>query len=203
MADYNERRPIKGFPNYEVDGYGNVYSVDHHTVVVQQKGRQMPFVGRKLKPGFTQDGYMFVGMMDDTHKLRTRRVHRLVAEAFIPNPDNLPTVNHKDENKQNNCIDNLEWASWGYNTIYGTANERRSKKLLGRKIANSRPVMGRRATDTRWTYYPSGLQAAKASGTTSGGVSAVCKGRAKTANGYVFRYAEPSEVNEYAEHAQK
>lgn len=51
---------------------------------------------------------------------KTVRIHRLVAEAFIPNPDNLPLVNHKDENKMNNCVDNLEWCTALYNLTYGS-----------------------------------------------------------------------------------
>ncbi len=58
------------------------------------------------------------------------RVHRLVAEAFIPNPFNLPCVNHKDEVKTNNKVDNLEWCSVKYNTNYGTGIQRRAEKQL-------------------------------------------------------------------------
>lgn len=58
-------------------------------------------------------------------------IHRLLAEAFIPNPDNLPMVNHKDEDGTNNFIDNLEWCTREYNVNYGTAKERRAKKIRG------------------------------------------------------------------------
>ena len=59
----------------------------------------------------------------------TINVHRLVAEAFIPNPDNLPQINHKDENRANNCVDNLEWCDNTYNLNYGTRNARASESI--------------------------------------------------------------------------
>ena len=65
--------------------------------------------------------------LDDRYK--TYYIHRLVAETFIPNPENLHQINHKDENKQNNCVDNLEWCSAKYNSNYGHRNEKISKKL--------------------------------------------------------------------------
>lgn len=64
-------------------------------------------------------------------KYHKKYIHRLVAEAFIPNPDELPFVNHKDEDGTNNFIDNLEWCTREYNVNYGTAKERRAKKIRG------------------------------------------------------------------------
>ena len=65
--------------------------------------------------------YFAIILYDNTHK-RTARIHREVAKAFIPNPNNLPEVNHKDLNKQNNRVDNLEWCTRKYNTIHGIKN---------------------------------------------------------------------------------
>lgn len=70
------------------------------------------------------------------NKKYTRYAHRLVAEAFIPNQNNYPQVNHKDENKRNNSIDNLEWCTAKYNNNYGTARERVTKKLKEHDIGN-------------------------------------------------------------------
>lgn len=73
-------------------------------------------------------GYKQVCLTKDNKK-STKKIHRLVAMAFIPNPDNLPCVNHKDENKANNNVDNLEWCSFEYNTKYGTRAERCGKPI--------------------------------------------------------------------------
>lgn len=72
--------------------------------------------GRILKPEI-RNGYYSVSLMKNG-KRRNYRVHRLVAEAFIPNPDNLPMVNHKDEDKLNNIVSNLEWCDNTYNSQY-------------------------------------------------------------------------------------
>ena len=56
-------------------------------------------------------------------------IHRLVAEAYLDNPDNLPCVNHKDENTTNNCLNNLEWCTYKYNRTYGTAIERQAENM--------------------------------------------------------------------------
>ena len=80
-----------------------------------------------LKPFFNKYGYLMV----DIRHPNTRKsisVHRLVAMAFIPNPDNLKEVNHKDEDKTNNCVDNLEWCDTKYNCNYGTRNQRKAEK---------------------------------------------------------------------------
>lgn len=72
-------------------------------------------------------GYLYVGLFKDK-KIKQKTIHRLVAEAFIPNPDNLPMVNHKDEDKTNNCVDNLEWCDATYNNNYGTRSIKSSLK---------------------------------------------------------------------------
>ena len=71
--------------------------------------------------------------------MKTKYIHRLIAEAFIPNPNNLPVVNHKDENKLNSSIDNLEWCTYEYNRNYGTCIERMKETIANRlKIDKSK-----------------------------------------------------------------
>ena len=93
---------------------------DHETYEVSNLGRVKK--GDKIKKlSYDAFGYHVTGI---DHKMM--KVHRLVAIAFIPNPDNLPLVNHKDECKTNNHIDNLEWCTISYNDNYGTRNQRMS-----------------------------------------------------------------------------
>ena len=95
---------IEDFTNYAVSDLGRV------------KNRT---TGRILKPKTAGRGYLCIAING-----KNKYIHRLVAEAFIPNPDNLPQVNHKDENKHNNSVENLEWCSAEYNMTYGTRQQR-------------------------------------------------------------------------------
>lgn len=103
----------------EIKGYEGLYFVD-------EKGRIYGKKGLEIKPYDNGYGYMIIDLRDKSGTKKHKRVHRLVAEAFIPNPYNLPEINHKDENKQNNSADNLEWCTSSYNKKYGTGSKRRS-----------------------------------------------------------------------------
>lgn len=103
----------------DIEGYEGLYMVSNFGRVVSFQGCNP----RIMKLGMTRKGYQCVGLQkENQHK--TCVVHRLVAKAFIPNPDNLPQVNHKDECKTNNRVDNLEWCTDKYNHNYGTYIER-------------------------------------------------------------------------------
>ena len=86
-----------------------------------------------LKQRTDKKGYKFVNLYKEKH-MYSVKVHRLVAEAFIPNPNNYPQVNHKDENKSNNNVENLEWCTNEYNHNYGTRNERAAKSCCKKII---------------------------------------------------------------------
>lgn len=110
-------KPIPNYENYEVSSLGRVRSLNYNNQTDKV---------RILKLAIRKDGYTQI-MLNKEGKCKMYSVHRLVAEAFIPNPNNLPCVNHIDENKQNNDVSNLEWCSYGYNINYGSRNERASK----------------------------------------------------------------------------
>jgi hypothetical protein len=109
-------RPIKGYRNfYEVSNKGNVKSIKRAISLSDGKTRKIQ--ERILKPSISQDGYLRVILSKNSHD-DSRTIHRLVAEAFIPNPDNLPEVNHKSGIKADNAVENLEWMSHQDNCIH-------------------------------------------------------------------------------------
>ena len=124
-------KPVKGFEGYyEVSNLGRVRSVDR--LVKYSNGQIHLHKGRILSPGLVHKlGYLQVALCNNG-KIKHKMVYRLVAEAFIPNPDNLPQVNHKDENAFNNCVENLEWCTIEYNINYGT----RTQKAIESNIKN-------------------------------------------------------------------
>lgn len=116
-------KDVKGFEGYyEVSNLGRVRSVDRVIFDNVRKCDRL-LKGRILKKRYHTGGYNVVAFCKE-HIIVNKFVHRLVAEAFIPNLDNLPLVNHKDEDKTNNCVDNLEWCDAKYNNDYGTRKER-------------------------------------------------------------------------------
>lgn len=126
-----EWRPVKGYEGlYEVSNMGRVRSVDRITAVTRgDTTYEVPYKGKMLTPQEIRHGYLGVQLFGRgghaTRNMKGFSVHRLVAEAFLPNPDNLAEVNHKDEDKQNNRLDNLEWCSHRYNSNYGNCQKKR------------------------------------------------------------------------------
>ena len=128
------RKPVADYEGYyEVDQFGRIYSLDR-TISVSDNGRlyDKPLKSKQMKQSMHTKGYKTVSLTKEG-KTKTCYVHRIVAEAFINNPDNLPFVNHKDEDKTNNFVDNLEWCTNEYNIKYGTARKRQAKVLTGKK----------------------------------------------------------------------
>lgn len=117
-------KDIPKFENYyQVSNLGRIKSKTRK-VNVRIKNNNHRTVKRQLiTPAKTRDGYLKVSLSKD-HKRYYFRVHRLVAQVFIPNPDNLPQINHIDENKENNRVDNLEWCDAKYNCNYGGRNSK-------------------------------------------------------------------------------
>lgn len=124
-------------------------------------------------------GYYIVHLQKDG-KAKTVHVHRLVAMAFIPNPNNLPFINHKDETRTNNRVENLEWCTPQYNLRYGTYQERRA-------VISSRIVEELKDGKVVATYA-SLKDAARSVGCSDVAIGYVCRGKQQSVRGRVFRY---------------
>lgn len=138
MADLREKviKPVKGYEGYyEVDNTGKVFSVEREIIVNGKSGQYKSHVrSKELSQHMHTNGYMMVNLTKNGEG-KSVRVHRLVADAFLENKDNLPLVNHKDEDKTNNCVENLEWCTPKYNLMYNGANKRAGDKKRGKRLS--------------------------------------------------------------------
>lgn len=125
--DINEQwRPVDGYENYEISSLGRVKSLKYG-------------VEKILKPAKNKDGYLQVSLYRNGKEKRLY-VHRLVAEAFLPNPEGFPEINHLDEDKTNNVVGNIEWTSRWDNMHFGTLYERISKPVEASRFSDFREI---------------------------------------------------------------
>ena len=156
-------KDIKGYEGlYAITEDGQVWSYRRNKYLKQQQARN----------------YLSIELHKDNNR-KNYFIHRLVAETYIPNPHNLPEVNHIDENKYNNCVDNLEWVSHKDNMNHGTQKERASTKCKKRI----------RCIETD-TVYNSTKEAAEALDIKAPNITACLKGRQKTSGKYHWEYVK-------------
>ena len=159
----------------DIPGYEGLYAAT-------SCGRVWSYRRKKfLKPGNDGRGYKIVSLSKNGER-KTYKIHRLVVETYLPNPDNLPQVNHKDENKANNALQNLEYCDAAYNTNYGTGKER-SAKARSKKI---------QCIETQ-EVFDSIKDAAKAINRSTGNICDCLAGRNKTTAGYHWKYYDQKE----------
>lgn len=171
-------KDVVGFEGlYMVSNYGRVKSLNYnHTgeerILKQGKGGKNVYYKVKLcKDSERHDCF----------------VHRLVAQAFIPNTDNLPQVNHKDENGFNNHVDNLEWCTQSYNYNYGTRIQRIAEK-------RSKSVFQYSTDDKLIKEWPSTMEIQRQTGYSFSHIAKCCRGEQKTSYGFIWRYKEPEPI---------
>ena len=167
-----EWKDVVGFEGtYEVSNLGNVRNTK---------------TGKIRKPQTTTDGYKFVILWDASRGIEccNKRIHRLVAEAFIPNPENKPCVNHKDETRDNNRVDNLEWVTYQENNLYGTRIQRAAKSETGTGKEVYRYSLDGEYIDS----FPNAVAAHKCLNISFGNIYRCCSGERKTASGYKWSY---------------
>ena len=180
--------PVKGFPRYTVDESGVITNIQ---------------TGKTVRGRVNNNGYRIVELFYETGKSKQLLLHRIVAEAFIPNPEGFPIINHKDENPGNNHVSNLEWCTDKYNIHYGTCQERRAKSMehfyKSEKIkdqarengkAVSRPVVQMTKSGEIVATFPSIIAASRSLDKGGSQVCEVCKGKRKSAGGFVWAYRE-------------
>lgn len=182
-------KPIMGYEGlYEVSNLGRVKSLDR--LIKTGRGGLQFREGTILKSKLDKYGYPNLGLYKNgVGKFFT--IHRLVAMHFISNPDNLPQVNHKDEDKTNNCVENLEWCDAKYNNNYGTRNERNSNVQINDK-KKSKPVIQLTLNNEIIGLYFSIKEATRQTGVGSNEISKCChhKSHYKSAGGYKWVFLE-------------
>ena len=154
--------------NYMVSNYGDIYSIRSKKI---------------LKGEITKKGYIRVRLTNNNRML----IHVIVAKTFIPNPQNKPQVNHKDGNKQNNCVDNLEWCTQSENMVHALSNKLRIAPK-GKDVYNSKPILQYDLQDNfikEWDCITDAQKELKLFH-----IGEVCSGKRKKCGNYKFRYKE-------------
>ena len=185
-------KPIKGFALYQVSSFGAVRSISRIRYSnLHPEGNLIR--GKVLSPNKNvRSGYLSVTLCNGKTKQRLY-IHRLVALAFLPNPYNLPEVNHKDENKSNNRLENLEWCSVLYNKHYGTGQQRRllSARLNKRGRCYPKKVLQFSLDGEYINSYNSSEDAARAIGHPKGGgqIRRCARGYSGTLQAYGYKWS--------------
>lgn len=166
-----EWREIKGYEGiYQVSSLGRVRSLDRK--VKFSDGRERKYGNKILSSKLSNRGYLMVTLWRNRNSQRLA-IHRLVAKAFIPNPDNLPQVNHKDENKTNNRANNLEWCTNQYNNQYSKNTKIAQYDKQGNKIKE----------------WGSIKEASLHLNIRANHITMCCKGVIKSCGGYCWKYS--------------
>ena len=157
----------------DIKGYEGLYAATEDGRIFSYKSNKF------LKLGKRKDDYLQVNLYKDG-KQKKYLVHRLIASTYLDNPENLSQVNHKDEDKSNNSVQNLEYCDAKYNNSYGTRLEKIRKKIL--------------CVETN-EVFESITEAAKAKNTNLGSISHCCKGQRNTAGSYHWKYYKEEKRN--------
>ena len=162
-------KPIKGYEGlYEVSNTGKIKSIAN--------GKNRVLIPTGVR------GYDSIGLCKRPGGKKSFLVHRLVAEAFVPNPNGYTEVNHKDECKTNNNADNLEWCTRSYNMAYGSARVRQG-------VSYGRPVYQMTLFGVRVAAYCSAEIAGKITGIDCSSIHKCCRNKRESAGGYKWAYS--------------
>ena len=188
MTESEVWKDVVGFEGlYRVSDKGKVHSVARKDSIGRKCG------GRMLTPRYDKDGYLRV-TLHKNGKHKTRFIHRLVAGAFVPNPNGYSEINHRDENKVNNYANNLEWCTREYNNNYGTRSERsgqaQSKKVKAINIETNEVITFNSTVEVGCKGYDQGGVAKACRGVYKGRAGKLVGGDGRTYKGYRWSYEE-------------
>lgn len=175
----------KTYPEFtliEGSTWGRVRTLDRMVPTSKGNGKRL-VRGRILKQCYNRYGYLYVTFSINGEKV-SRRVNRIIASCFLLNPDHLPQVNHKDCDRTNNCVDNLEWCDSSYNAKY---REERGKAL-------GIPLFAINLNTLEVLRFKSRSEASRVLGVNDGSISMVIKDKRKTAGNYWFTNANNNAV---------
>lgn len=178
-------KDIKGYEGlYQVSNFGRVKSLErikNGRKTLNEEYSSLPVKERILKPSITNSGYLQVVLFKNNVGT-TCKIHRLVAEAFLPNPNNYPCVNHKNCIKTDDTVENLEWCDYQYNNTYADRMDKIKQKL-------SKPVL---QYDLDGNFIKEWNSPLEASITLFGkkvfSIYECCNGKRKSAGGYIWKY---------------
>ena len=174
----------------DITGYEGLYKVSNLGMVKSLERKVWNGKGyiivreRILKPGKDKGGYLKVHLCKDG-KAKSILLHRLVADEFIDNIDNLPQINHKDENPSNNNVNNLEWCTQYYNNNYGNHNERVVKATTNNPKLSKKVI----CLETN-QIYPSTMEVKRQFGFSQGNIYSCCIGKRNTCGGYHWKFVD-------------
>ena len=175
----------------DIEGYNGRYRVSNlgRVMSMWRTNQYKTHIGKPMimHQGIHRQGYLKVSLTDGS-TIKNYFIHRLVAEAFIPNPDNLPQVNHKDEDKSNNRVDNLEWCDGKYNSNYGTRAERWRPQV-------AKPIIQKTLDDKFVRRFESAESAERECGYDASYISMVCHNKRPAAYGYKWSFEKKDNKN--------
>lgn len=175
-------KDIKGYEElYQVSNFGRIKRISY------LHGKSKKYIKKeKIKKAvITIQGYLQVGLSNNG--LKHIKVHRLVAETFIPNPNNLPQINHKDGNKQNNNVDNLEWCTCSENIIHAFKNNLKKGKRDEENIL-SKKVIQYNLNGEKIKEWDSTMQIQRELGINNVSISQCCLNKIKKSHNFIWKY---------------
>lgn len=189
MNNKMENEIWRTYPEFDFikgSNLGGVKTIDRYVPTGTGNGKRL-VKGRVLKQHDNGHGYLCVSFKVNG-KMVSRSVHRIVAKAFLPNPDSLPEINHIDNNTLNNCVDNLEWCTHKYNMAY------KEKYGVSAAEACGCPVYAVYLKTWEVQWFKTQSEAGRELGTTNQHINDVLKGKCNHTHGYWFTYADSNAI---------